>query len=88
MTTELLIDRLLVDLGGTVAVARKLELAAPSVTNWKKRGVPPERRPDLELHYYPRFEVEQIKDGARWVRVPDPSWPHPGGRPCLDVAAQ
>lgn len=21
-----------------------------------------------------------------WARVPDPGWPHPDGRPCIDVA--
>lgn len=31
---------------------------------------------------------EQYWDLAgRWYRVPDPDWPHPKGRPLLDVAA-
>lgn len=75
-------------LGGPAELARRLNCKAPSIIEWRKRGIPRDRRPHLELHYYPRFVVEQIQDGARWVRVPDPAWPHPGGRPCLDVAAQ
>lgn len=29
---------------------------------------------------------EELRPDLRWVCVPDPEWPHPDGRPCLDVA--
>ena len=79
-------SELISSLGGPTAVARMLGIKAPSVIGWKGR-VPPERRPELERLKYPGFCVEMFGDDVRWVRVPDPDWPHPDGRPCIDVAA-
>ena len=31
--------------------------------------------------------AEQLRPDVRWVRIPDESWPHPAGRPLIDVAA-
>jgi hypothetical protein len=47
--------------------------------------VPIDRRPDIERLSGCAVTVESMGDDARWVRVPDPSWPHPGGRPCRDL---
>ncbi|MFG6413819.1 YdaS family helix-turn-helix protein [Roseateles sp. DC23W] len=74
------------DLGGTSEVARLARVAPPSVTAWRKRGIPPERCPDIERGLAGKFVCEQICPDTRWVRVPDPDWPHPKGRPCIDVA--
>jgi hypothetical protein len=74
------------DLGGPTAVAKMLCIKAPSVVQWKGR-IPAERRVDLERVAYPKFWVERAGDDVRWQRVPDPEWPHPDGRPCIDVAA-
>ena len=74
-------------LGGPAAVARMVGCKPPSVIEWRKRGIPAERRPDIERAKYPDFTVDEIADGVRWVRVPDPEWPHPHGRPCIDVAS-
>lgn len=52
-----------------------------------RRTTPAEHRPSLERVLYPRVKVEDFGDDVRWQRVPDPDWPHPGGRPCIDVAA-
>ena len=30
---------------------------------------------------------EELRPDLAWHRVPDPDWPHPQGRPCIDVAA-
>ena len=48
------------------------------------RGIPVDRRADLEKHFFPAFRVEDL-EGARWQRVPDPDWPNPAGKPLLDV---
>ncbi len=73
-------------LGGPTAVARMLGIKAPSVIGWRGR-VPAERRVDIERATYPAFSVEDMGSDVMWQRVPDPTWPHPGGRPCIDVAA-
>lgn len=77
---------LITNLGGPTAVARALGIKAPSVIGWAGR-VPADRRPQLERHFYPRVTVEALGTDVRWQRVPDPDWPHPNGRPCIDVAA-
>jgi hypothetical protein len=73
-------------LGGPTAIARLLDIKAPSVIGWSGR-IPIDRRVELERKVYPRFSVEQAGDDVIWQRFPDPAWPHPGGRPCHDVAA-
>lgn len=74
------------DLGGPSAVARMLGIKLPSVLGWKGR-VPKERCPVIERETNGRFTVEKLRDDVAWTRVPDPTWPHPEGRPCIDVAA-
>ena len=74
------------ELGGTGFVARLLGIAPPSVSGWNNR-IPAERCPDLERGLDGRWTCEQLRPDVRWMRVPDPAWPHPAGRPCLDVAS-
>lgn len=77
---------LIKSLGGPTVVARALNIKTPSVIDWRGR-IPPLRRADLERAMYPKVTVEALGSDVRWQRVPDPDWPHPDGRPCLDVAA-
>ena len=72
-------------LGGPTAVARMLGIKPPSVIDWRGR-VPPERCPAIELATDGRVTCEQMRQDVRWVRISDPAWPHPQGRPCVDVA--
>jgi DNA-binding transcriptional regulator YdaS (Cro superfamily) len=30
--------------------------------------------------------VQELRPDVSWHRIPDASWPHPGGRPLVDVA--
>lgn len=82
---------LIKELGGTNEVARMCDVKPPSVTGWKGR-IPPERRPAVEKERYPAYTVELLSEALGdkatvWRRVPDPAWPNPAGRPCLDVVA-
>jgi hypothetical protein len=52
----------------------------------RRRAMPSDRCPDIERASAGRVTVEQLRPDVRWVRVPDPTWPHPAGRPCIDVA--
>jgi hypothetical protein len=74
------------NLGGPAEVARMCGIKAPSVIGWKGR-IPKERCPDIERALNGRVTVSEMRSDVRWVRVPDPTWPHPDGRPCIDVAA-
>jgi DNA-binding transcriptional regulator YdaS (Cro superfamily) len=52
----------------------------------RRRPTPADRCPAIELHLYPRVTCESLRPDVRWQRVADESWPHPAGRPCIDVA--
>jgi len=74
-------------LGGPAAVARMLGIKSPSVSGWG--GKPPlDRCPAIERATEGRVTVEELRPdlAGRWHRIPDPAWPHPQGRPLLDVA--
>lgn len=53
-----------------------------------RRKLPPDHCPAIERATHGTVTVEQLRPDVRWVRVPDPRWPHPAGRPCIDVAAK
>lgn len=75
------------ELGGLTAVARMTGVRVPSVSGWVERGIPAERCADLERLSGARVVCEDMRPDLRWVRVRDKAWPHPKGRPCVDVAA-
>lgn len=74
-------------LGGPSKVAELIGVSAPAVHQWLTgvRRVPPERCPAIERATSGRVSVEGLRPDVRWQRVTDPDWPHPGGRPCIDV---
>jgi hypothetical protein len=78
-------SQLITTLGGPTAVARMLGIKAPSVIGWNGR-IPADRCPAIERATNGRVPCEELRPDVRWQRVPDPAWPHPEGRPCLDVA--
>jgi DNA-binding transcriptional regulator YdaS (Cro superfamily) len=73
-------------LGGPTAVARMVGCRVPSVIEWRKRGIPADRCPAIERATSGAVTVEVLRPDAAWSRIPDPSWPHPAGRPVIDVA--
>lgn len=83
MNDATLIDRL----GGPTAIARMCGIKPPSVFEWRQRGIPPARCPAIERAIEGRMTCEELRPDVRWIRAPDPDWPHPDGRPCVDVAA-
>jgi DNA-binding transcriptional regulator YdaS (Cro superfamily) len=73
-------------LGGPTAVARMVGCRVPSVIEWRKRGIPADRCPAIERATSGAVTVEVLRPNVAWSRIPDPSWPHPAGRPVIDVA--
>ena len=72
-------------LGGPTAVAAMLDIKRPSVAGWTT--IPADRCPDIERGTLGLWPCEKLRPDVRWARVPDPTWPHPDGRPCIDVGA-
>ena len=52
-----------------------------------RRAAPPERCPAIERATGGKITVLDLRPDVRWHRIPDADWPHPDGRPCIDVAA-
>lgn len=70
-------------------IASTLGISRSAVSMWGGK-VPATRRVELEQLLYGSkgTAVEDFGDDVVWQRVPDPTWPHPRGRPCIDVAAR
>ena len=67
-------------------MARMTGVRTPSVIEWRKRGIPKERCPDIERGSEGKATCEQLRPDIVWHRHPDPAWPwHPQGRPLIDV---
>lgn len=76
---------------GTQADVARLLVVSPSLVNqWLKRlrPIPPDHCAALEREVNGEVTVEQMRPDEQWTRVADPAWPHPDGRPCLDVAGK
>lgn len=82
MNSSELIDQL----GGVSAVARMTGVRAPTAHAYRQRGIPPERCPAIERATGGAHTVEALRPDVSWSRIQDPTWPHPAGRPVIDVA--
>ena len=52
-----------------------------------KRGrAPLERCPAIEHALKGLVTCEDLRPDVTWSRIADPTWPHPAGRPVIDVA--
>lgn len=60
-------------------------LLRQSVEHALKTGCVPERWAHL-IEAAAGIPVEELCPIAQWERIPDPAWPHPLGRPLLDLA--
>lgn len=74
--------------GGASSMAVALGVSPAAVSQWVTghRSTPPDRCPDIERAF--GVACEELRPDVRWARVADPDWPHPLGRPCIDVAAE
>jgi len=70
------------------AISSALGVSQQVMTNWKQRGIPEERCPDVERATNGKYTVEEMQPAVKWCRIKDKSWPHPKGRPLMDVASK
>jgi DNA-binding transcriptional regulator YdaS (Cro superfamily) len=64
------------------ALAAALGVSKGAVSQWN--AVPVEHCAEIERKF--GVPVEQIRPDLFWVRIADSSWPHPKGRPALDLS--
>ena len=71
------------------SIAFAIGAHSPDVSRWAAglRAVPNERCAAIEQLTAGVVTCEEMRPDIAWVRVPDPAWPHPGGRPAIDVSA-
>lgn len=71
---------------GTNELARRLHVSLSNPHMWlQRKHVPVVVRPGIEFVTNGRVRVEAFGKDARWIRVPDASWPGGRGRPLLDL---
>jgi len=75
--------------GRTADLARRINGHQQDCGKWAsgERPVPLERCPDIERATNGQVTCEELSPLQPWHRIPDPTWPHPDGRPVLDFAA-
>lgn len=83
-----MLDEAIAIAGTQSALARLIGARPQEVWNWANgRPIPPDRCSMVERVTGGRVSCESLRPDIAWQRVPDPEWPHPQGRPCIDVAA-
>lgn len=79
--------------GSQAELARELGVPQSVPCAWaasdpnKRRPIPLQHCPAIERFTGGIVSCEVLHPGAVWLRVPDPAWPHPGGRPAPDFVA-
>lgn len=76
-------------LGSQRRLAALLGITPATVNQWVMgiKPVPQERAATIERLTDGSVTADILRPDVRWIRVPDVDWPHPSGRPCVDVAA-
>lgn len=74
--------------GRQTTLAGALGIKPPTVSEWCSgiKRVPVERCAVVESFSGGAVTCEILRPDVAWSRIPDPSWPHPAGRPVIDVA--
>ena len=75
--------------GSQAELARMLGVMPAAVFQWvkKTRPIPNDKCPAIEKACGAVVSCEELLPDLHWVRIPDPNWPHPSGRPVLDFIA-
>lgn len=75
--------------GALTLLAKEIGAHLPDVSRWVSgdRPIPSDRCPAMELATNGSVTCEELRPDICWHRVPDTEWPHPKGRPLIDVAA-
>jgi len=74
--------------GRAAKLARDLKVSGPTVHGWgfdPEKKLPIQRAPEIEFFSSAIVTCEEMLPDVTWVRVDDPDWPHPLGRPLIDV---
>ena len=73
--------------GRQTALAAQIKAQPQLVWQWANgvKAVPSERCGDIELASEGAVTCEELRPDVHWHRVVDGAWPHPMGRPLIDI---
>lgn len=73
--------------GAAAVVAATIGVAHPLMTQWGKgiRQMPADKAVAIELATDGAVTCEEMRPDVLWVRMRDRKWPHPKGRPLVDL---
>lgn len=75
--------------GAAAKLAKLLEVPPALISQWtadeKPRQVPAPRCVAIELATDGTVTCEEMRPDVLWVRMRDRKWPHPKGRPLVDL---
>lgn len=75
--------------GRQAALCKLIGAHPPDMSRWISGGrlIPKSKCALIELHTKGESRCEENRADLAWVRIPDPNWPHPDGRPVVDEFA-
>ena len=83
------LNKAITDAGGVSAFAALIGVGQSVVSNWRSRGaVAADACPTIERATAGGVLCEELRPDVNWHRIPDADWPHPEGRPLIDVSAK
>ena len=84
------LPEIVAEAGGPAAVAKEHGSSVQAVCFWRdgERKPPASLYPLLERMTGGRATCEQMAPEINWYRARDAKWPHPKGRPLIDVATK
>ena len=84
------VQRAIQHIGSQTLLAQMVDVRQPTVSEWVRgeRPVPPERCTDIERATAGDVACEELRPDIHWHRIKDATWPHPKGRPLIEVARQ
>jgi DNA-binding transcriptional regulator YdaS (Cro superfamily) len=78
--------------GAAAKLAKALGIAPALISQWttekEPRQVPAPRCVAIEAETAGAVTCEEMRPDVLWVRVKDRKWPHPKGRPLIDLSQQ
>lgn len=74
--------------GSQSILADKIGARQQQVWNWLNGvAVPAWACAAIEHATDAKVSADRVGPALQWVRIADPEWPHPGGKPCIDALA-
>lgn len=81
------LDQYLTQHETAVSLAEKIGVTPGFISQWRTglRPIPDDLCPRIEQSTGGTVSCEELRPDLSWVRIDDSAWPHPDGKPLLDL---